>query len=109
MALCGIALAEGGFKKVQLHDGWKDNPLRPPEKNYDYKIVRTKPFPLFPLADPKICNFWLNERPALTVAPWPKNCLIYQWKDKCMKFEISHDGKAVESCEKKEDCTPTPV
>ena len=81
------------------HKGYTENPLRPAEKNYDYKIIRSKPFPLFPLADPKICNFWLNEKPALTIAPWPKNCLIYQYKDKCAKYEISHDGKAVESCE----------
>jgi hypothetical protein len=99
----------GHFDKVTLHDGYANNPLRPPEKNYDYKILRSKPFPLFPLADPKICNFWLNEKPVLTVAPWPKNCLIYQYKDKCAKYEISHDGKTVESCEQKEDCKSQPV
>ena len=96
-------------KPIKPHPGYVNNPLKPAEKNYDYKILRSKPFPLFPLADPKICNFWLNENPALTIAPWPKNCLIYQYKDKCAKYEISHDGKSVESCEKKEDCVSTPV
>lgn len=106
----GLVNAETGkYENLSQKNAWKENPLRPPEKNYDYKIVRTKPFPLFPLADPKICNFWLNTEPPLTIAPWPKNCLIYQHNDKCAKYEIGHDGKAVESCEVKEDCTPAPV
>lgn len=44
------------------------------------------------------CNFWLwdpnynaNEK------PWPKDCKLFQ-TNTCDKYEISRDGKSVDSC-----------
>lgn len=38
------------------------------------------------------------------MAPWPANCMIYQHDDICWKYEISRDGKSVDSCDRKKDC-----
>ena len=42
------------------------------------------------------CNFWLDLE--LTTAPWPKGCWKYQYTDPCNQYEISFDGKSVDSC-----------
>ena len=42
------------------------------------------------------CNFWLDIE--LTTAPWPKGCWKYQYTDPCNQYEISYDGKSIDSC-----------
>lgn len=49
------------------------------------------------------CNFWTDLE--LTTAPWPKGCWKYQYTDPCNQYEISFDGKSVDSCNiNKKDC-----
>ena len=38
------------------------------------------------------------------VAPWPKDCRRYQYNNACNKYEISKDGKSVDSCNIGKDC-----
>ena len=50
------------------------------------------------------CNFWLDLD--LTTAPWPKGCWKYQYTDPCNQYEISFDGKSVDSCNINKDACP---
>ena len=47
------------------------------------------------------CNFFVKE--GLTAQPWPENCQLF-WRDDCSKYEISKDGKSIESCEVDKQC-----
>lgn len=42
------------------------------------------------------CNFFKQE--GLETAPWPKDCQNFK-RDECSMYEISKDGKSIESCE----------
>ena len=42
------------------------------------------------------CNFFRNS--GTMVAPWPDNCKVFQ-TDECSSYEVSRDGKSVDSCE----------
>ena len=113
MCMLGTILAQtnqGGYTEGNkfynaANPKWGINILKPADKIYDYKIIRTAPNPQYSLADPKVCNFWTLEKGKnITEAPWDKGCWLYQFTDSCMKYEISKDNKAVESCEKTEGC-----
>ena len=50
-----------------------------------------------------VCNnFWREE--GLTATPWAKGCKIYQHTNPCNKYEISFDGKSIESCDMPYEC-----
>jgi hypothetical protein len=56
------------------------------------------------------CNFFIEL--GLVKAPWPAECRVYQHTDGCNKYEISRDGKGVDSCQLEKNCnfksvTPT--
>ena len=63
--------------------------------------IHTKPFTLFSNVS-AACNFFTEQE--LVRAPWPQNCQVYQHTDGCKKYEISRDGKKVNSCELKYGC-----
>ena len=87
------------YKKKRPVD-YEINPLAAPDKCIKRDIVHKKKFALFPIANqPDKCNFWVNATKPMLVAPWPKNCMIYQHDNVCMKYEISRDGKSIDSCE----------
>ena len=43
------------------------------------------------------CNAFFKDS-GLMVAPWPENCKIFKY-DECSSYEISRDGKSIDSCE----------
>ena len=45
----------------------------------------------------------------MVVAPWPKNCRVYQHDNGCNRYEISRDNKKVDSCDLKFKCNFTQV
>ena len=47
------------------------------------------------------CNFYVEE--GLTTAPWPKDCRVYSYTNSCNRYEISRDGKSIDSCDLKEE------
>ena len=53
------------------------------------------------------CNFFTELQ--LSKAPWPPECRVYQHEDGCNKYEISRDGKGVDSCQLQKDCSFTQV
>ena len=77
-----------------------------PPKNATNNTFHNKTGAKFPNITDE-CNFFtkLNS----LVAPWPKNCKVYQYNDECNKYEISKDGKSVDSCDLKYNCTPAYV
>lgn len=87
------------YRKKRPPD-YEVNPLAGPDKCIKRETLHKKRFALFPIADdPAKCNFWNNATKPMLVAPWPKNCMIYQHTDLCWKYEISRDGKSIDSCE----------
>ena len=81
------------------------NPFLAGDKCIPRDKIHSKKFALFPISDsPEECNFWLKLDPPLSVAPWSKNCMIYQHDQICSKYEISRDGKSIDSCEHKKNC-----
>ena len=92
------------YKKKRPVD-YEINPLAAPDKCIKRDTIHKKKFALFPIANqPDKCNFWVNATKPMLVAPWPKNCMIYQHDNVCMEYEISRDGKSIDSCEIKKKC-----
>lgn len=71
----------------------------------DFKLptLHNKTFPFYETIGPE-CNFWKKTNPPLTIAPWPLNCRVYKHNNDCNSYEISRDGKGVDSCKLKKDC-----
>ena len=65
------------------------------------ELHKKSTFLLFP-NHTKECNFFADQD--YIVAPWPANCQVYQHTNKCNKYEISRDGKSIESCDLKYNC-----
>ena len=51
------------------------------------------------------CNFFHDQ--GLAQAPWPLNCRFYRSNNNCNKYEISRDGKSVDSCQLQYNCNFT--
>ena len=81
---CGIVNAQTAY-----------NPLAAPPKNSTNNTVHNKTGSLYANISEE-CNFFTKLN--TVVAPWPKNCKVYQYDNGCNKYEISKDGKSVDSC-----------
>ena len=85
--------------------------IGPVEEDFKLPTLHNKTFPFYDTIGPQ-CNFWKNLTAAeLTngTAPWPLNCRVYKHKNDCNRYEISRDGKSVDSCKLKKDCPFTPT
>ena len=90
LALCLISVnAQTPF--LLANGSIKLNATKPivPHKKFNYT---------YPIVD-ATCNFWVNETIEKS-PPWPKGCWKYQYKNPCNFYEISFDGKSIDSCQK---------
>ena len=65
--------------------------------------VHVKKFQYLPDVGPQ-CNFWIPR--GLVSAPWNENCRVFR-TDNCNRYEISVDGKSIDSCEQNKTCIIT--
>ena len=81
------------------------NPLAAAPRNSTNNTVHNKTGAKFPNITEE-CNLLGDKNlDSFLVAPWPKNCKVYQYTNACKKYEISKDGKSIDSCDLKYNCT----
>ena len=85
--------------------------IGPVGKEGEFKVdpYYKKTLPFYDQADAE-CNFFnekMNGGKNMTTTPWPEGCRVYSYNNSCNRYEISKDGKSVDSCEiKKQECNP---